>query len=68
MTLELLNFQRQSGYAGALEARHPILAGRFHFWRGASGRRYAVTRYALGQVPAYENAVVLFVRRRGDEA
>jgi hypothetical protein len=68
MTLELLTFQRQSGYAGALEARHPILAGRFHFWRGASGRCYACTRFRPNTVPAYDHAVILFVRRRGSNA
>jgi hypothetical protein len=70
MTLELLSFahsDRLPGYAGALAARHPDLAGRFHFWRGASGRRYACTRFALGDLPAYEDAVALFVRHRGDD-
>lgn len=71
MTLELFALarsQHQPGYAGALEAaRHPALADRFHFWRGASGSRYACTRFQLSRVPAYENAVLLFVRRRGGE-
>ena len=69
MTLELLSFDRLPGYAGALQAaRHPELADRFHFWRGASGRRYACTRFPLSRLPAYENAVVLHIRRRGGEA
>jgi hypothetical protein len=71
MTLELLSFahsDRLPGYAGALEAaRHPDLAGRFHFWRGASGRRYACTRFEPNDLPAYEDAVALFVRRRGED-
>jgi len=70
MTLELLSFDRSDrlpGYAGTLAACHPDLAGRFHFWRGASGHRYACTRFAVGDLPAYEDAVALFVRRRGDD-
>lgn len=69
MTLELLSFDRLPGYAGVLEAaRHPEIAGRFHFWRGGSGRRYACTRFALSRVPAYENSITLFVRRHDGEA
>jgi hypothetical protein len=72
MTLELLSFDvsdRMPGYAGALHAaRHSDLADRFHFWRGASGHRYACTRFPLTRLPAYEDAIVLFVRRRGGEA
>jgi hypothetical protein len=68
MTLEFLTLDRLPGYAGALEAaRHPELANRFHFWRAASGRRYACTRFPLSRLPAYENAVFLHVRRRGDD-
>lgn len=69
MTLELLSFDRLPGYAGALyAARNPDLADRFHFWRGATGHRYACTRFPLTRLPAYEDAIALFVRRRGDEA
>jgi hypothetical protein len=69
MTLELLSFGLLPGYAGPLEAaRHPELANRFHFWRGASGRRYACTRFSLARLPGYENAVYLHVRRRAGEA
>ena len=72
MTLELLNFDhfdRLPGYAGALHAaRHSDLADRFHFWRGASGHRYACTRFPLNRLPGYEDAIALFVRRRGEEA
>jgi hypothetical protein len=71
MTLELLNFDRTDsmpGYAGSLEAaRNAKLADRFHFWRGASGHRYACTRFANTSLPNYEDAVALFVRRRGGE-
>jgi hypothetical protein len=71
MTLDFLPFVRSeplAGYAGVLEAaRHPALADRFHFWRGASGSRYACTRFQLPRLPAYENAILLFVRRRGGE-
>jgi hypothetical protein len=69
MTLELVDLSRVPGYAGPLHAlRHPDLANRFHFWCGASGRRYACTRFPAGRVPAYEEAISLFVRRRGGEA
>lgn len=68
MTLEFLPADRQPGYAGPLAARHPALAGRYHFWRGSSGRRYACTRFALTRVPAYQNALLLYVRRHGEEA
>jgi len=72
MTFELLSFDRfhrLPGYAGALHAaRHSALADRFHFWRGASGHRYACTRFPLTRLPAYEDAIALFVRRRGGEA
>ena len=68
MTLELIDLSRVPGYAGPLHAlRNPDLANRFHFWRGASGRRYACTRFPLGHVPAYEDAISLFVRHRGSE-
>lgn len=68
MTLELIDLSRIPGYAGPLHAvRNPDLADRFHFWRGASGRRYACTRFPLGRLPAYEDAISLFVRRRGNE-
>jgi len=69
MTLEFLPIDRLPGYAGALKAaRHPELANRFHFWRGASGQRYACTRFPLPRRPAYENVVYLHVRRRAGEA
>ena len=68
MTLELIDLSRVPGYAGPLHAiRNPDLANRFHFWRGASGHRYACTRFPVGRVPAYEDAISLFVRRRGNE-
>ena len=69
MTLELVDLDRAPGYAGPLHAiRSPALANRFHFWRGASGRRYACTRFPANRPPAYEDAVALFVRRRGGSA
>lgn len=68
MTVEFLEIEQAPGYAGALHtSRHPALADRFHFWRGASGRRYAFTRFLLHRPPAYEHSVSLFVRRRGTE-
>jgi hypothetical protein len=51
-------------YAGELAAtRFPDLAGRFQFWCGGSGRRYATSRYLPGQTPAYDLAVSLYVKR-----
>jgi hypothetical protein len=68
MTLEIVDPERTPGYAGALQSQpHRCLADRFHFWRGASGRRYAFTRFPLNQAPSYENSISLFVRRRGQE-
>jgi hypothetical protein len=68
MTLELANQDFRPGYAGPLQAaRNPALAERFHFWRGASGRRYACTLFSAHAATAYEEAVALFVRRRGGE-
>ncbi len=54
-------------YAGELAAtRFPGLAGRFQFWCGGSGRRYATSRYLPGQTPAYDLAVSLYVKRTDD--
>ena len=64
--MQSLESNLEPGYAGALcAARHPALAERFHFWRGASGRRYAFTRFPPDEAPAYEDGVALFVRRVG---
>ncbi|MCW5681845.1 MAG: hypothetical protein KF794_13715 [Xanthobacteraceae bacterium] len=55
-------FER-AGYAGALAAtKNPALSGRFRFWCGGSGRRYAVSVYAPGEVPPYDLAVSLYVK------
>jgi hypothetical protein len=54
-------------YAGQLPAtKFPDLAGRFQFWCGGSGRRYATSRYAPGQTPAYDLAVSLYVKQTGE--
>lgn len=51
-------------YAGELAAiRFPDLSGRFQFWCGGSGRRYATSRYLPGQTPAYDLAISLYVKR-----
>lgn len=42
------------------------LAGRFHAWRGISGRRYLATVYPASASPAYEGAVVVLARREAD--
>jgi hypothetical protein len=39
------------------------LPGRLHFWRGASGRRYVHTVYALIECPPLPQAVYLLVNR-----
>jgi len=65
MPLELAAENVTPGYAGALNAaRHPELSNRFHFWRGASGRRYACTMFPVNAAPCYDDSVALFVRRR----
>jgi len=65
MTLELAAENVTPGYAGTLDAaRYPELANRFHFWRGASGRRYACTMFPVNAAPCYDDSIVLFVRRR----
>jgi hypothetical protein len=57
----------KAGDAGALFApSHPALARRFHFWRGASGQRYACSVYAADSVPVFDRFVALFIRRAGE--
>jgi hypothetical protein len=59
----MTRFERAK-YAGELAAtKYPDLAGRFQFWCGGSGRRYAASRYLPGQAPAYDLAVSLYVRK-----
>jgi hypothetical protein len=54
-------------YAGQLAAtKFPDLASRFQFWCGGSGRRYATSRYAPGQTPAYDLAVSLYVKQTAE--
>jgi hypothetical protein len=38
---------------------------RFHFWTGASGKRYVHTVYSLFDCPAVDNANYMLVRREG---
>lgn len=64
MPLDLAAEYAMPGYAGALSTmRHPQLANRFHFWRGASSRRYACTLFPVNMAPSYDDAIALFVRR-----
>ncbi len=59
----MTRFERAK-YAGQLSAtKFPDLAGRFQFWCGGSGRRYATSRYLPGQTPAYDLAVSLYVKQ-----
>jgi hypothetical protein len=59
----MTRFERAK-YAGELAAtKFPSLAGRFQFWCGGSGRRYATSRYLPGETPAYDLAVSLYVKR-----
>lgn len=59
----MTRFERAK-YAGELAAtKFPGLAGRFQFWCGGSGRRYATSRYAPGETPAYDLAVSLYVKQ-----
>jgi hypothetical protein len=56
-----------AGDAGPLSApQNSALASRFHFWRGASGRRYVCSVFPPERVPAYERTIVLFVRNNGE--
>ncbi|HLL28226.1 MAG TPA: hypothetical protein VKT73_11355 [Xanthobacteraceae bacterium] len=58
----------KAGDAGPFSAPgHPALARRFHFWRGASGHRYACSVFAPEAAPAFDGFVALFVRREGDK-
>jgi hypothetical protein len=41
----------------------PALAGRFHFWSGASGRRYVHTIYSLIECPAIPAGNYILVHR-----
>ncbi len=62
----MTRFERAK-YAGELAAtRFPDLASRFQFWCGGSGRRYATSRYAPGQTPAYDLAISLYVKRTAE--
>ena len=42
------------------------LAGRFHFWAGATGRRYVHTVYSLVECPALASGNYILVRRDGN--
>lgn len=44
------------------------LAGRFHFWSGASGRRYVHTIYSLVECPAMPAGNYVLVHRDGNGA
>ncbi len=43
-------------------------SGRFHFWRGASGRRYAHTVYSLLECPMLHRGTYVLVRREASGA
>ena len=47
------------------KAGESLLFGRFRHWRGRSGRSYVFSVYAPQECPAYENAVLMIVARRG---
>ncbi len=44
----------------------PDLAERFHFWTGASGRRYVHTVYSLIECPALASGNYVLVRRQAN--
>ena len=53
-----------AGDAGPLAApKNSALSSRFHFWHGASGRRYVCSVFPPERLPAYERAIALFVRK-----
>jgi hypothetical protein len=56
-----------AGDAGPLAApENSALSSRFHFWRGASGRRYVCSVFPPERLPAYERAIALFVGKNGE--
>src|ERR1700674_2111183 len=63
-TLPSIVIRPLAGDAGVLNAPDPALSRRFHFWRGASGRRYPCSVFAADRVPNYERAIALFVNDR----
>lgn len=53
-------------HAPAMLDGAPDLAERFHFWTGASGRRYVHTIYSLIECPALPAGNYVLVRRHSD--
>lgn len=64
--MHLIVIRSLAGDAGPLTAP-PAMAERFRFWRGQSGRRYACTVFTSLPLPAYEQFVVLYVKRDAQE-
>src|SRR5665648_946368 len=52
----------------ALVCAEAAFAQAFHYWRGASGRRYLHSVYTLVGCPALPQANYIFVRRHEDGA
>jgi hypothetical protein len=50
----------------ALVCAEPLFGQAFHYWRGASGRRYLHTVYTLIGCPALPQANFILVRRHDD--
>ncbi len=60
--IELAAF-RASRFDEGEQAPQPSKANRFHFWTGASGKRYVHTVYELLDCPALPSANYILVRR-----
>jgi len=50
----------------ALVCREALIEQPYHYWRGASGKRYLHTVYSLLDCPALPKAIFIIVRREKD--
>ncbi|PPC98330.1 MAG: hypothetical protein CTY31_13715 [Hyphomicrobium sp.] len=71
--LSLVRLHRTQQSAAHFEAPRtsasaPDCAARFHFWTGASGKRYVHTVYSLFDCPPLDAANYVLVRREGKAA
>lgn len=71
--LSLVRLHRNEQSAGNCETPRrfvssPDCAARFHFWTGASGKRYVHTIYSLFDCPPLDAANYVLVRREGKAA
>lgn len=69
--ISLANYRASRKSAGSVSGVAALagaedIAGRFHFWAGASGRRYVHTVYSLIECPALPSGNYVLVHRDGD--